>query len=407
MDLQTLSRTLVATCTVLSLAFVAGPAMAASEKPEIHKAKPDGASARESASEEPEFGGPIELNPNPTKFSAGALGEISVSGAVTGYGLFHDNRFPDDRAARGDFSNLQMLLQGTNGPFEVVVQTGLYSIPSLGASNANSIETTEIRNFGYVPLAYGKVDLGGGFSLTGGQMTSVFGGEATFTYENLNIVRGLLFNQSNSINRGVQLTYEDDKLSASLALTDGFYSGRISWLLGAVSYQFDDANKVTFSAGGNFAPSDHETPAAPLLQNNGSMYNLGYTYSAGPWTLTPFIQATHVERNLAIGIPESASTFGGAFLASYAFTRNFSLAGRAEYIAQSGRPGASTVSLVYGPGSQAYSLTVTPTWKVGRFFARCEYSFVEVFDAGPNLAFGRDGTRRHQNRFAIEAGVLF
>lgn len=378
--------------------------VAASTSAKSHEAagKTDAAPISEDAES-----GTISLNPNPTTFSAGPLGELSISGALTGYSLIQTTPSSDDRTARVDFSNLQMILQKSEGPVQFVIQTGIYSIPSLGASNADMIESTMIRNFGPVPLAYVTLELGGGFSVSAGQLTSLFGGEATFTYENLNIVRGLLFNQSNSISRGVHLAYENDEFTIAGSVTDGFYSGHLSWFIGAISYQFDDANKLSFSAGTHFAPTGHDSPVAPLLLNNSSMYNLGYSYTSGPWTIVPFVQYTHVARDVSIGILESASTYSGAFLANYAFTPNVSLSGRVEYIEQTGNPATGTVSLLYGPGSKAYSVTVTPTWKKDRFFARAEYSFVGTIDAVPGFAFGRNGTKTHQHVFAIETGILF
>jgi hypothetical protein len=51
------------------------------------------------------------------------------------------------------------------------------------------------------------------------------GAEYTFTFENMNIERGLLWNQENAINRGIQVNQTIGK-SASLSWNDGFYSNR-------------------------------------------------------------------------------------------------------------------------------------------------------------------------------------
>lgn len=112
-------------------------------------------------------------------------------------------------------------------------------------------------------------------------------------------------------------------------------------------------------------------------------------------------------RDLKLGILEGASTWGGAMRASYAFTPEFSLAARVEYIAQSGRRDTGMTSLLYGPGSQALSATITPTYQIDRYFVRGEYSLVKVISATPSLAFGRSGAKTRQDRFALETGVLF
>jgi hypothetical protein len=142
---------------------------------------------------------------------------------------------------------------------------------------------------------------------------------------------------------------------------------------------------------------------------------VNYTYTNGPWTITPYAQFTNVEADPGIGIPFGASTYGGAVLAAYSFNDNFSLGGRVEYIAQSGRPGGVTPSLLYGPGSSAVSFTITPTYTAGRFFVRGEYAHVELFDitradfalAVPGSGFGRNGNQTSQERMMIETGITF
>ena len=63
------------------------------------------------------------------------------------------------------------------------------------------------------------------------------GAESTFTYQNFNIERGIVWNQENAINRGIQMNQTLDKyLSASVSWNDGYYSNRYSWLSGSVTF---------------------------------------------------------------------------------------------------------------------------------------------------------------------------
>lgn len=261
--------------------------------------------------------------------------------------------------------------------------------------------------FGFVPVVYGKVELNEDISVQGGKLPSLIGGERTFTFQNMNIEQGLLFGQSNNINKGAQITYNKGALIVSASINDGFYSDRLTWLTGSVIYKIDEVDRLNFSAGANLSRSAYESPATPLLQNNSSIYNLGYTHKAGPWIFAPYFQATHVPRDLKLGILESASTWGGAMRASYAYSPELSLAGRVEYIAQSGNRETGMTSLLYGPGSQALSATLTPTYQIDRYFVRGEYSLVKVYGAAPNSAFGYNGTKKRQNRFALETGIIF
>lgn len=368
--------------------------------------EPEPKSGGPSALEQPAITGPLQPNPNPAAFAAGSLGTINVSGVVTGYGLLQDNPSSEDRSGRIDFSNLQMIVQKADGPIQFYVQTGIYSTPGLGIPNSGSIQTSS-QMFGFVPVVYGKIKVNDEISIQGGKLPSLIGGERTFTFQNMNIEQGLLFNQSNNINKGVQITYSSGPAVISASLNDGFYSDRLTWLIGSVTYKLDEADRINFSAGANLDRTARESEATPLLQNNSSIYNLAYTHKAGRWIFSPYFQATHVPRDLKLGIVESASTWGGALRGSYAFTPEFSLAGRVEYIRQSGNRDTGVTSLLYGPGSQALSATLTPTYQIDRYYVRGEYSLVKVFDATPSLALGRSGMKTRQNRFAVETGILF
>jgi len=97
-----------------------------------------------------------------------------------------------------------------------------------------------------------------------------------------------------------------------------------------------------------------------------------YTHTDGPWTITPYLQYTNVPRNTDIGIPHSASTYGGALLASYAVDSSFSLAGRVEYIGSSAmRPKVRQPDL--RTGQQRWSITFTPTYQYKLLFVRADF----------------------------------
>ena len=95
-------------------------------------------------------------------------------------------------------------------------------------------------------------------------MPTLIGTEAPFTFQNLNISRGLLFNQENTINQGVQVNYANGPWSASVAGTDGFFSGQISWLSGAITYKIDNSNTVGINGGLNVDRTNVLTGPAPL-----------------------------------------------------------------------------------------------------------------------------------------------
>ena len=157
----------------------------------------------------------------------------------------------------------------------------------------------------------------------------------------------------------------------------------------------------------NLKRTTQVTSATPLLQNNEQIYNIIYTHIDGAWTLQPYLQYTRVPKSADIGTMESASTLGAALLGNYAFDPQFSLAGRIEYIGSSGSAAQSTPNLLYGPGSKAWSLTLTPTWQIKRFFARAELSYVKINSLAPGAGFGDSGKQSSQARALVEAGFIF
>ena len=174
----------------------------------------------------------------------------------------------------------------------------------------------------------------------------MIGAEYTFTFENMNIARGLLWNQETAISRGIQLNQTMGKVTASLSWNDGFYSNRYTWLSGSLAYT-NGPHALSFVAGGNYGQTAFQKLATPV-QNNSSIYNVIYTYTKGPWIIQPYYQYTNVPTNTKIGVDKGASTSGGAILLSYAMKHGFSLPVRFEYIASSGsdKDGASTCCTV-------------------------------------------------------------
>jgi hypothetical protein len=351
--------------------------------------------------------GPLTLNPTPLKFGIGSFGPIYSTGILTGLGLAQTNPVPGDRSGQFDISNGDVIVQKVDGPLQFYAQAGIYALPvALGAPYIRA-STANSNLFGPLPEGFLKLVPTDAFSLQGGKLWTLYGAEYIFTFENMNIEHGLLTNQEPAISRGVQANYTAGPLALSASFNDGFYSDRFNWLVGSVTWTIDSRNTLNAIGGGNLGRSTTATIATPLAQNNSDILNLIYTYSNAPWTITPYFQFTHVPKITSLGFYAPASTYGGAVLVNYVVTPRFSLAGRAEIIASPGYIGNGAPNLLYGPGSYAFSLTVTPTWQIDRFFVRGEGSVVNAEDITPGLAFGESGNRTMQARFLVETGFLF
>lgn len=352
----------------------------------------------------PSVTGPLQWLP-PATFSSGFLGKVSANGIVTGSGIFQGNHVPGDKVGQAALSNGQIFLQKADGPVQYYIQVGAYTMPSLGTPFLATDKT--ISDFyGPVPVAFLKVPIGKTTSVQIGSLPTVIGAEYTFTFENMNIDRGILWNQENAINRGVQLNQTLGKyFSASVSWNDGFYSNRYSWITGIMTFT-KGAHSLAFVAGGNAGQTGYQTTATPV-QNNGSIYNVIYTYTKGAWIVQPYFQYTNVPTNLSIGVVKGASTTGGAILVSRVFKHGFSLPARFEYLTSSGSASDNSVNLMYGPGSAAVSGTLTPTYQSGGFYIRGDLSWVHASSFTPGDVFGSNGTNSNQPRAMAEIGFIF
>ena len=351
----------------------------------------------------PSMTGPIQGIP-PFTFDAGPFGKIAVNGILNGYGMWQSNNVPGDDSVQATVSNAQVWIQKTDGWFQFYLQAGAYTIPALGTPFLD-VGKTLGDFYGPLPTAFLKLAPGKNTSILIGELPTLIGVEYTFTFENMNIQRGLLWNQENAINRGIQLNQTMGKFTASVSLNDGFYSNRYTWLSGSLTYT-KGPHALSFVGGGNFAQTAFQNLATPV-QNNSSIYNVIYTYTKGAWVIQPYFQYTDVPTNVKIGITNGAATRGGALLLSHAFKRGFSLAGRGEYISSTGSAAQNSVNLMYGPGSAGTSVTLTPTFQYGGFFFRGDLAWVHASSITPGDAFGVGGMNRNQPRAVGEIGFIF
>jgi hypothetical protein len=351
----------------------------------------------------PAVTGPVQWLP-PAVFDAGPFGKIAVNGILDGVGMATQNHVPGDKSTQADLSNGQIFIQKTDGWWQFYLQAGVYNIADLGVPFLSTSKTVSDL-YGPLPVAFLKLQPAKNTSILVGELPTLIGAEYTFSFENVNVSRGLLWNQENAVNRGIQVNQTMGKFTASLSWNDGFYSNRYNWVSGSLTYA-NGPHALAFVGGGNLGQTNYQTFATPV-QDNGSIYNVIYTYTKGPWIIQPYFQYTDVPTNSSIGIVKGASTTGGAILASYAFKHGFSLAGRFEYIGSTGNVADQSVNLMYGPGSTGTSVTLTPTFQHAGFFVRGDMAFVHLGSMTPGDGFGSAGMNQNQTRAMAEIGFIF
>lgn len=400
----------------IAAAALAGAALFASQVMADETPAAAAPAAPAAAPAPPAFGigmdGPITINPTPYVVDSGPLGKITINGAVSGLAFAQDNHVSGDHTGVGDLANAHILIEKTDGLVQFFVDAGSYSFPTVGVPYTKANHATT-ASFGNVPMAYIKIVPNSSFSITMGKLPTLIGAEYNFTFENMNIQRGLLWNQENLVNRGVQVNYATGPLSFALSVNDGFYSNSLSWVTGSASWTVDSSNTLVFAAGGNTRKTYTSNSATSPIYNNSQIYNLILTHTAGPWTIVPYLQYTSVPSLPGLGT-SSGSTTGGAVFVNYSFPATakmgdlslsgFSIPTRLEYISSKGNAISGPNLLGYGNGSKAWSLTVTPTYQYKIYYIRGELSYVDVSSGS---GFGTSGTAKSQTRGLLEAGVLF
>lgn len=366
----------------------------------------------------PGMTGPLTINPEPLKFHSKAFGDVYVSGAISGVAQGQNNVSPGDRDFQADLSNGQFFVQKVSGPVQFFVQVGAYSLPDIGlpylrsGNTFNTVFGATNLFFGVVPQAFVKLAPSANFSIEVGKLPTLIGAEYTFSFENMNIERGLLWNQENAVNRGVQVNYNKGPITLALSWNDGMYSNKYTWAWGSIAYAINSSNTLSFIGGGNTKSTNIATSATPLYLNNEQIYNVIYIHTSGRWTVEPYLQYTSVPKSSEIKTTQAASTYGAALFVNYAFHSNSSDAGfklpvRLEYINSTGSESEGAPNLLYGQGSNAWSFTVTPTYQYKRFFGRAEFSFAKAGKITSGSAFGPTGANSSQTRGLLEVGMLF
>ena len=349
--------------------------------------------------------GPLTWLP-PATFDAGPMGKLSVNGILTGFSQFQNNHVPGDDSAQATLSNGQVFIQKADGKYQYYIQAGVYTMPTLSVPFANAEDT--LSNFyGPVPVAYLKLPVGKTTQFLIGQLPTLMGAESTFTYQNFNIERGIVWNQENAINRGIQVNQALGKyLAASVSWNDGYYSNRYSWLSGSVTYT-KGPHVLVYDGMGNLGQTAFQKAATPV-QNNGYMHAVIYTYTKGPWIISPYFQYGKLPANEKVGVPKGTSATGGAINASYAFKSGFSIPARVEFLTSSGSATDGSVNMLgFGPGSGGFTFTATPTYQKGGMYLRSDFALVHATDYTTGAVFGKTGTDANQFRAVLEFGFIF
>jgi hypothetical protein len=158
---------------------------------------------------------------------------------------------------------------------------------------------------------------------------------------------------------------------------------------------------------GNLGQTAYQTAATPV-SNNSYMHAVIYTYTKGPWIISPYFQYSKLPTNAKVGVPKGTSATGGAINVSYAFKSGFSIPARVEYLTSSGSATDGSVNLLgFGAGSAGTTFTATPTYQKGGMYVRGDLTWVDATNFTKGDVFGTMGTNAGQFRGVLEFGFIF
>ncbi|MBV8668310.1 MAG: outer membrane beta-barrel protein [Candidatus Eremiobacteraeota bacterium] len=355
-------------------------------------------------------------SPMPTSTSL-ALGPLSVDGVFSAFSLFTsgvnatgalDTPTGIDVNNRTDISNAFLIVNKESGTFRYGFAAGAYNIPVVGfALNKTTQDGANTSLYGALPSVYVEFAPNNSFNLQAGKLATMTGQESTYTYEDINIQRGIIWNMEPAVSRGVRGTLTGSKFNGALEVNDGFYSGNRIGFEGQITNTPSSSTtfEIVFMVANASAP-----PNATASIANKQLLDPMLTYTTGKWTFSPYLLWVNSPKSAALGYINDEHAFGAVFMSTYALSSMWSLPLRVEY----GRNGSSQSDtsananlLGYGPGSGAWTYTLTPTYRRGIFFARAEASDVNVQGFTPGLAFSPSGMQTNQFRSGLEAGVQF
>jgi hypothetical protein len=368
----------------------------------------------------PALSPPPSPTPSPapsSSLSSLALGSLTVDGVATGYVVRSDNVNAigaldtpggSDRATRSDLTNALLIVTKGTGTLRYGFAAGVYNIPVAGfALNATTRDGANTSLYGALPSWYVTYAPGGAFRLEVGALATLTGQENTYTYENANIQRGVVWNMENAVSRGLRATWTGSKFAAALGIDDGFFSGNRFGLDGEVANTPNARTTFTLA----WVISNASAPPNPTASiANKRLLNPMLTYTVGRWTFSPYLLIVASPARPALGYTSTEHAFGAVWNTTYVADAAWSLPLRIEYAANGSRAGDASLNanlLGYGPGSKAWTYTLTPTYHRGIFVARAEASFVRISGFSPQAGFGPNGTSATQTRALVETGILF
>ncbi|NPB05167.1 MAG: outer membrane beta-barrel protein [Aquificae bacterium] len=240
----------------------------------------------------------------------------------------------------------------------------------------------------YVELMLGKV------SVLAGRILTNIGGEAPYTWQNVNIQRGLVWNGEPVFYNGFRISFD--------AAPFGFYFG--------VNDRDTADGKFAVEAGISGSWSELKTDWSFNVlypdkadENNARVFNLTTNFGG-----LEFAPITFYADYLNVPTDQGdRNAWGFALLTDLTITEKTSMGFRVERVIQ--EDGVDAYGI--GCGNDAWTVTLTPKYAFNRYlYLRAEASYVSLDDPAFVKKYYPDGTAAYDDsewRFGAEVGFVF
>ncbi|MDE8348170.1 MAG: hypothetical protein POG74_01620 [Acidocella sp.] len=338
--------------------------------------------------------------PQNIAIDGGPLGQIVFSGGVDG-GFYAQSNAPKNTKTYGAaLGNALVELQKTTGIVQFTIEIGAYSAQTLGAAPVvNNYFSVSPLFAGYITIAPND-----NVSVSAGQLNPLVGYEGAQDWLNTGEFFSAIAATQPGQGRGVQIALTQGTLSASLSLTDGYYTGVVNYLQGIGSWAPNEQNSLSVYGGGNLGRTGvNALGSGNVLLNNSTLLGAFYTRTQGGLSITPEVQVQYANPNAALGLGGYARNLSAAVFALYQFSgTNYSLGGFVEYATQASNKAATTTADFFGtgPNSSFYGVSIAPAWQKGNLFARADLGLLHA-----HVTAG--GAKPLALQTTMEVGLLF
>lgn len=291
-------------------------------------------------------------------------------------------------------SNALITVNAGVGNLHANATVGQYSFPTIGFPILPANQpgaNTDLYN--PLPLASVSYAFGSHFSLGAGKYAALLGQESPFTYQNLNIQRGIGWEMEPTISRGIQASYNNGPYTVTLQENDAYYGGFQRAVEGLVGWAPSSNTNLQFAF---IVPGANVGPNPTTSIGNKAEYDLMFTRQIGKLQLLPYFLWVNSPASSVLAYTSSEDAYAGVLLANWAFNSELNIPLRYENAADTSSSSATSPNadlIGFGAGSHVQTLTLTPTYRFGNSgVLRLEYSTI----------WGSTS----QNRVGFEFGVM-